>query len=218
MKIKYLLWVIACAVIFFIVAKPATADLLTEEQQVIALGESLPHSIVIVKNYQGADVKSEFGHGTGFYISPHEIITDEHVVHDATKITTADKNGKECPATVYYADSNADLALLDTTCEGTPLELATSFEVGQTMVMMGNPETEQFFMTKGIVSEINHYFVGFDATTIPGNSGGPIVNLDGQVLGVCRWVYRVSQNVAMATNNDTLSQFIATVVYLKSKE
>jgi len=209
MKSKYLLWVIAIAVIFFLIAKPATADLLTEEAKVISLADSLPRSIVIVND--------TLGHGTGFYISPHEIITDEHVVHNLFNVTVSDINGKQCPATVYYADSNEDLALLDTKCEGTPLKLATTVKVGQTVVMMGNPEDQQFFLTKGIVSNISRYFVGFDARTIAGNSGAPLVNLNGEVVGVARWVYFASEKVAVATNNETLHTFLATVKMLKEK-
>lgn len=208
MKIKYYIWVITIAVIFFIVAKPVTADIMTGEDKTIALGESLPHSVVIVNVHAG--------HGTGFYISPHEIITDEHVIHNATNVTTVDVNGKECAVNVFYADSNDDLALLDTKCEGMPLKLAKSVKVGQTVVMMGNPETETFFMTKGIVSVLKQYFVGFDATTIPGNSGSPVVNLNGEVVGVAKSVFLVSANIAMATNDEMLTNFLATVAHLKA--
>lgn len=197
-----------CAVILFLYIKPATADFQTEEAKVMSLADSLPHSIVIVK--------SSLGHGTGFYISPHEIITDEHVIHNATNVNTVDNNGKECAVDVYYADSNEDLALLDTKCEGTPLKLATSVKVGQTVVMMGNPDDQQFFLSKGIVSNLSPYFVGFDAMTISGDSGSPIVSLNGEVLGVARWMYNDSNNVAIATNDKTLRQFLATVAHLKS--
>jgi S1-C subfamily serine protease len=204
---KKLIWV--TIVILFLCAKTTTADFITEEDMTINLGKSLPHSIVIIK--------SSIGHGTGFYISPHEIITDEHVIHNADNVSTVDINGRECPATVYYADSNEDLALLDTKCEGTPLKIATSVKVGQTVIMMGNPETETFFMTKGIVSSLSRYFVGFDARSIAGNSGSPLVSLNGEVLGVTRWVYNVSEKVAVATNNETLNEFIATVKMLKER-
>lgn len=210
MKIKLIGVTVLLAVILFIYVKPTTADFRTEEDKVVALGESLPHSIVVVSD--------SLGHGTGFYISSNEVITDDHVIHDANNITVMSKEGLPCPATVYYADSNEDLALLDTKCSGEPLKLATSVKVGQTVVMMGNPEDEQFFLSKGIVSNINKYYVGFDAITFTGDSGAPIVDLDGEVLGVARYVFNVSPRAALATSNITLNRFIATVAYLKSKE
>jgi len=198
------------AIVLFLCTKTTTADIMTSEDKTIVLGESLPHSIVIVND--------SLGHGSGFFISPHEVITDEHVIHNADNVSIVDNKGKQCPATVYYADSNEDLALLDTKCDGTPLKLATSVKIGQTVVMMGNPEDQQFFLTKGIVSNLSRYFVGFDAMNIPGDSGAPILNLNGEVLGVARWVYNVSPRVGIATNDETLSEFIATVSYLKAKE
>jgi S1-C subfamily serine protease len=149
-KLKGLLLI---AIVLFLSAKPSTADFRTEEDKVISLGESLPHSIVIVQD--------SLGHGTGFYISPFEVITDEHVVHGLNDATTVDSRGKACKVEVYYADPNEDLALLNTSCEGIPLKLAPTVKVGQTLVEMGNPETETFFFTKGIVSSLSRYLVGF---------------------------------------------------------
>lgn len=207
---KYIKWIALAVILFLFYSQSTKADFLTEEAKVMSLGESLTRSIVIVND--------SLGHGSGFYISPHEVITDEHVIHNADHVTVMDKYSQPCPATVYYADSNFDLALLDTTCEGTPLKLADSVKVGQTAVMMGNPLDQQFFLSKGIVSNLSKYFVGFDAITFQGDSGAPIVNLNSEVLGVAKAVYIASPKAALATSNDTLRQFIATVKYLKSKE
>lgn len=208
---KYIKWVaVLMTVIFLFYSQSTKADFRTEEDYTVSLGDSLTHSIVIVND--------SIGHGTGFYISPHEVITDEHVIHGASNITVMGKYSQPCPASVYYADSNLDLALLDTKCEGTPLKLADRVKVGQTTVMMGNPDDQQFFLSKGIVSNISPYFVGFDAITFQGDSGAPLVNLNSEVLGVARFVYIASPRAALATSDNTLRQFIAMVKHLKSKE
>jgi putative serine protease PepD len=189
-------------------SQTTSADFMSEEDKTVALGESLLNSVVIVK--------TSTHEGTGFYISPYEVITDYHVIKDGSENIENDK-GKLCEAKLEYEDSELDLAILKTSCEGKPLKIATSAKVGQTVLMMGNPDGEHFFLSKGIVSSLKRKgFVSYDARTIEGNSGGPIVNLSGEVVGVARWVFKVSEKVSIATDYESLARFIAYANHLRS--
>lgn len=122
-------------------------------------------------------------HGTGWYISPNEIITNQHVIKNGIgTITTYDK--RTCTAKLKYQDTKLDLALLTTDCTDVPLELTESYTVGQTVLAVGNPSIYSFIVTRGIVSGEGWRHILFDAPITQGSSGGALVNIEGKVIGV----------------------------------
>ena len=145
------------------------------------------------------------GQGTGFVVSEDGLIlTNNHVVDDATSVTVQFGGGQEYDAEVVGTDPSTDLALLRIDATGlTPVKFADSegVRVGEWVVAVGNPFGLESTITAGIVSAVGRTRVGIaayedfiqtDAAVNPGNSGGPLVNLHGEVIGV---------NTAIATRN-----------------
>ncbi len=124
------------------------------------------------------------------------IMTNNHVVDHADKITIKFQNGKEYIAKVTGTDPKSDVAILEIKTDDHPaLKMGDSYslEVGEWVVAIGNPFGLSHTLTVGVVSAkgrssigINDYenFIQTDAAINPGNSGGPLVNLDGKVVGM----------------------------------
>lgn len=135
--------------------------------------------------------------GSGFVISPDGyILTNNHLVEDANKITVKLADGKEFEAETIGRDRDTDVAVVKIDADDLPtLELADSdaIEVGEWVVAIGNPFGLSHTVTAGIVSakgrggfrltEFENY-IQTDAAINPGNSGGPLLNLDGKVVGM----------------------------------
>ncbi len=137
------------------------------------------------------------GQGSGFIISPDGLImTNNHVVGDADKVTVRLLDGREFTADTIGTDPATDIALIKIDETDLPfLKLGDSdkLEVGDWVLAVGNPFGLSHTLTAGIVSAkgrsgigLNDYenFIQTDAAINPGNSGGPLVNLDGEVVGI----------------------------------
>jgi S1-C subfamily serine protease len=140
--------------------------------------------------------------GSGFVIDKAgHVVTNYHVVENATRVEVSFSANDEMPATVVGADPSTDIAVLrirDAQNRSlTPLELGTSsgIEVGDAVVAIGNPFGLERTVTAGIVSALQREITapnGFaidqviqtDAAINHGNSGGPLLNADGRVIGV----------------------------------
>ena len=185
---------------FFVVTKTTTADYMDEESKTINTVQLLLDSTVIVKVNGGG--------GGGFYISDNEIITNFHVINDAKSVFIKKSNGQMCFADVVFTQSETDLSLIKTDCEGKPILLAESVKVGQSVLAMGNPLGQEFFVSKGIVGLINSNGVLHDAITDQGMSGGPVVGLDGRLVGVIQGSAKELPKMSMAIDIKTLSYFM----------
>lgn len=133
--------------------------------------------------------------GSGFVISADGyVVTNNHVIEDADEITIEFFGGAELPAVVVGTDPNTDIALLKVEAEDLDYvnfgDSDTS-RVGDWVLAMGNPLGQGFSVSAGIVSARNRELSGTyddyiqtDAAINRGNSGGPLFNLDGEVIGV----------------------------------
>jgi serine protease Do len=134
--------------------------------------------------------------GSGFIISPDGyVVTNNHVVENATEVTLTTDDGKTLPAKVVGTDKKTDLALLKITTPGTYQHVefaAKSPRVGDWVIAVGNPFGLGGTVTAGIVSARGRDigsgpyddFLQIDAPVNRGNSGGPTFNAQGQVVGV----------------------------------
>ena len=131
------------------------------------------------------------------------VLTNNHVVDGATEVQVATRDGKEYTAEVVGKDSRRDLAVVSfKTTDVFPLaDLGDSdiVKVGDWAIAMGNPLGEQFAfsVTMGIVSAVGRTggpggnindFIQTDASINQGNSGGPLVNIRGEVIGINTWI------------------------------
>ncbi|MDO8301668.1 MAG: DegQ family serine endoprotease [Sedimentisphaerales bacterium] len=137
------------------------------------------------------------GLGSGFIISPDGyILTNNHVVKDADKIKVQLTNGKEYDAKIIGADAPTDVAVIKVDANNLPtLKLGDSetLQVGEWVIAIGNPFGLTSTLTVGVVSAkgrsgmgIEDYedFIQTDAAINMGNSGGPLLNVDGKVVGI----------------------------------
>jgi serine protease Do len=138
------------------------------------------------------------GSGSGFFISKDGyLITNNHVVKNAVKITIIDINNKEYEAKKIGTDPKSDLALLKVDeGEHSFIELGDSnkLEVGEWVLAIGNPFGQSLTVTSGIVSakgrkleglEVEYQnFIQTDAAINRGNSGGPLINMEGKAIGI----------------------------------
>ena len=145
----------------------------------------------------------QMGQGSGFIISPDGfILTNNHVVGDADKITVQMSDGKEFKAEIIGTDPSSDVALIK--IDGSndlpvlPLGDSDTLEVGEWVMAIGNPFGLSHTMTVGVVSAkgrtgvgITDYedFIQTDAAINPGNSGGPLINMKGEAIGINTAIY-----------------------------
>jgi len=149
--------------------------------------------------------------GSGFVIDPKGyILTNFHVVQNASKITVRLANKKEYPAKVVGQDPKTDLALIqiktDTPLPALPLGDSDKIQVGDWVVAIGNPFGLDHTVTAGIVSAKGRVigagpyddFIQTDASINPGNSGGPLLNLSGEVVGINTAITAEGQGIGFA--------------------
>jgi len=143
------------------------------------------------------------GQGSGFIISNDGyILTNNHVVEDADTITVFLSNEKEDKAELIGRDPQSDVALIkikdNTSLPVLPLGNSDALEVGEWVIAIGNPFGLSQTVTAGVVSAtgrssvgINEYenFIQTDAAINPGNSGGPLLNSNGEVVGINSALY-----------------------------
>lgn len=142
----------------------------------------------------------EHGLGSGVIIAPNGyIVTNNHVINNATDIRVTLNDRRVLPAKLVGADPLTDLAVIKVDANGLPSLPwgdSTALRAGQTVLAFGNPYNFRFTVTRGIVSAVNRanpysddphkpgQFIQTDAAINPGNSGGPLVDARGEVVGI----------------------------------
>jgi len=147
--------------------------------------------------------------GSGFIISADGyILTNNHMVEGAEKVTVELANGRKFTAEIIGTDPESDIALIKIDADNLPyLELADSdkLEVGEWVLAIGNPLGFSHTVTAGIVSAKGRSvglatienFIQTDAAINRGNSGGPLLNLEGKVVGMNTAIYGVTGNIGI---------------------
>jgi S1-C subfamily serine protease len=168
--------------------------------------------------------------GSGFvYNRSGLIVTNEHVVHNASTVSVVFANGDRVPGHVYSTDPSADLALVKVDNYAklpAPIEMSQSSRVqkGMFAIAIGEPLELKQTVTLGIVSGLNrdetiggrgdtpHKFNGLLQTSAPinpGNSGGPLLDIDGKLIGVNQSMAQSAQAVGFAIPVDAVRTTVA---------
>jgi len=217
------------------------------EPSVVALDVTINGSRVTPPNPFGNffGQGSPFGNGGGGQLTPFQeqasgsgfvfsnaglIVTNDHVVHGASKITVLFDNGDHITGHIFSENPAADLALVkvdDYAKLPPPVEFANSHDVeqGQWAIAIGEPFALKQTVTVGVVSAFDRdltiggqttgearEFKGLMQTSAPinpGNSGGPLINLDGQVIGVNQSVQEQAQDIGFAIPVDAVKAAVA---------
>jgi len=204
----------------------------TEEQQNIAVYKRALPSVV---NITSTEVAFDFfygpvpsqGQGSGFILDKQgHILTNNHVIGNGQRVEVMLADKHKYKATVVVVDKNHDLALLQINAPGlVPATLAESSNlvVGQRVYAIGNPFGLSGTMTRGIISAIRSIrgpqgnpidnAIQTDAAVNPGNSGGPLLNSRGEVIGITTLIANngadQSSGIGFAIPIDTAKQVLA---------
>jgi S1-C subfamily serine protease len=162
------------------------------------------------------------GSGSGFAFTPDGlIVTNSHVIHGASRIRVETTQGQSSDAELIGEDSHTDTALVRARVElpSLPLGSSKNLRVGQLAIAIGNPFGFECSLTAGVVSALGRSLrsstgrlvdnvIQTDAALNPGNSGGPLCDSAGRVIGMNTAIIASAQGICFATAVDTV-QWVA---------
>jgi len=210
----------------------------SDEQDNIAIYQNLNEGVVNITtqvlgyNWFLEAVPQDGGTGSGFIIDKKGyVVTNNHVIANADKITVTLADGSQQEATLVGKDVENDLAVVKIDPKGRdltilPLGSSQGLKVGMKVLAIGNPFALDRTMTRGIVSALGrplksengvvlHELIQTDASINPGNSGGPLINSKGEVIGINTMIYSPaggSVGIGFAVPIDTAHRIIPELI------
>ena len=191
-------------------------------QMIIDAVNQVKNAVVKINVYKTKQGKLQnAGSGSGFiFSSDGYVFTNHHVVQGAEKVMVSLLNENEIEATVVGHDPDTDLALLKIYAEGysvAHLGNADELQIGQFVIAIGNPLGYQHTVTTGVVSALGRTMrtpsgmtvenvIQSDAPLNPGNSGGPMITTDGEVIGVNTAIVSGAQGLSFSVDINTAKE------------
>ena len=161
------------------------------------------NSVVLIMSFDSNN--QPLAIGSGFYVDDgSKIATNLHVVSGAQAVRVKKSDGEVFRASVILGvDSTHDLALLEADVSGKPIPLSQRApEIGEDVIAIGNPKGLEATLSKGIVSGVRNdqgsVFYQVTAPISPGSSGGPVIDRNGEVIGVSTFYVQGGQNLNFA--------------------
>jgi len=169
------------------------------EEEIASISTATPASVYESSRKSVVIIRADTVQGSGFvWRTQNYILTNWHVVNETDTVTVEFYDGTRRSATVLGLDAYSDVAVLSITGvpdEAVPLELGNSSEIyiGQQVVAIGNPLGYSGSLSSGVISQVNERIdlppliipvLQLDVTIAPGSSGGPLLDLQGNVLGI----------------------------------
>ena len=168
-------------------------------------------------------IATPYSTGTGFYLKEYDIVvTNEHVVRDNRDVLIDGHNFDKQLVAVRYVDPKFDLAFLEAPKSPNMTSITfsdlDSHKEGDAVLAVGHPFGLKYTATEGIISNMQHEqnditYLQHDAALNPWNSGGPLINLEGKVIGVNTFIIKDGNNIGFSLPihylKDTIEEFIA---------
>lgn len=210
------------------VTEPTTEEPTTPSKS--AIYASAVHSVVGVSSYYtkttrtlfGVKTSKEYSNGSGFFVSSDGyVVTNAHVIENAETITVTDYDGNTYDATFITQMEDNDIAILkiDNVSISVTFGTSSDISVGDDCLIIGNPMGNlSYTYTDGIISYVNRqitttsgYYINVFQTNCAinsGNSGGPVFNESGEVIGVATAKYSTSEGLSFFIPIDDVIDFI----------
>lgn len=197
-------------------------------QAVISVTDKVSPSVVNIKVHK--KTRSKYGTsagGSGFILSPEGfIVTNNHVVEDQEKVEVELQDGRTFNADLVGLDPYTDLAVLKIYTENlsnVSFVKNTELRVGQLAIAIGNPFGFQCTVTTGVISALGRSLqsrtgrmidnvIQTDAALNPGNSGGPLMDSNGMVIGVNTAVIKEAQGICFAIGAGTAEYIVGKLI------
>jgi S1-C subfamily serine protease len=197
---------------------------------IISAVEKIKNAVVKIDVFKkGKDGKPQrAGSGSGFIFSSDGFVfTNAHVVEGAEKIMVSLLNENEIEGFLIGKDPDTDLAILKIYSEGysvAKLGDAEQLQIGQLVIAIGNPYGYQHTVTTGVVSALGRSLmtqsgrlvdnvIQSDAALNPGNSGGPMINTDGEVIGVNTAIIQGAQGLSFSVDINTAKEIASQLIH-----
>jgi len=163
-------------------------------------------------------IRTDFSQGTGFILSKEGyVVTNDHIIKNAKAAIILDYQEEKYRVKLIGNDSEKDIALLKINGTFDPLELGDSDEVsiGEKVIAIGNPLGLRFSVSEGIVSGThrpgpndNKDYIQTDAALNPGNSGGPLINREGKVIGINNFKIGGGESLGFALESNKIKESV----------
>ena len=173
-------------------------------------------------------IKTDLSQGTGFIIdSEGYLVTNAHVIEGATTAGVITYDGEIHNVILIGRDTSMDVALMKIEGEYERLKLDDSddLEIGEKVIAIGNPLGLQFSVSEGIISGIHRRginnleaYIQTDAALNPGNSGGPLINKQGKVVGINNFKIGEGENLGFALESNYVEDTVNKIYKAYSNE